>query len=50
MIVSSFLVRGLWSRVKRRKINELTSQQMIDFLAIQQSKIEIISESLCHNL
>lgn len=50
MIVSSFLVRGLWSRVKRRKINKLASQQMIDFLAIQETKIDIISESLCHNL
>jgi hypothetical protein len=50
MIVSSFNVRGLGGVLKRRKVKELIRSQKIDFLALQETKMEVISESLCFSL
>jgi hypothetical protein len=50
MIVGSFNVRGLGSRVKRRKTRELIVSEKIDFLALQETKLEGVSGSLCNNL
>ena len=50
MIVLSYNVRGLGGRVKKRMIKELVNSQKVDFLAIQETKLEVISDSLCHNL
>jgi mannosylglycoprotein endo-beta-mannosidase len=50
MIVGSFNIRGLGSRVKKRKIRDLIRVENIDFLALQETKLEGISGSLCHSL
>jgi hypothetical protein len=50
MIVTSFNICGLGGRVKRRKIRELVTNNKVDFLAIQETKMEVISESFCHSL
>jgi exonuclease III len=50
MIVSSFNIRDLGGMLKRRKIRELIRLQKIDFLALQETKLEVISESLCFSL
>jgi hypothetical protein len=34
MIVSTFNIRGLGSRVKRRKIREIVQAENLDFLAL----------------
>jgi exonuclease III len=46
MIVCSHNIRGLGSRVKRRYIKELIQKEKIDFMAIQETKMEMIQESL----
>jgi mannosylglycoprotein endo-beta-mannosidase len=50
MIVGSFNIRGLGSRVKRRKVRELIALEKLDFLALQETKLEGVSGSLCSNL
>ncbi|MCH82126.1 hypothetical protein A2U01_0002923, partial [Trifolium medium] len=50
MIVCSFNVRGLGSRVKMNKIRDLVREQNVDFLAIQETKMESINEGLCYSL
>jgi exonuclease III len=50
MIVGTFNIRGMGSRVKRRKIRDLVLSEKIDFLAVQETKMEVISEKLCHGL
>ncbi|KAK2456934.1 hypothetical protein QL285_004253 [Trifolium repens] len=50
MIICSFNLRGLGSRVKRRKIRELVRAEKLDFLAIQETKMEIISDHFVYNL
>jgi hypothetical protein len=50
MIVSSYNIRGLGGMLKRRRIRELIRNNRIDFLAIQETKLEVISESLCFSL
>jgi hypothetical protein len=50
MIVGSFNIRGLGSRVKRRKVRELIASESLDFLALQETKLEGISGSLCCRL
>jgi exonuclease III len=50
MIVSTFNARGLGGVVKRRRIRELIRNHRIEFLAIQETKLEEVSESLCFGL
>jgi hypothetical protein len=50
MIVSSFNDRGLGGRAKKNKIRELIWQHNVEFMAIQETKLEKISPSLCFNL
>ncbi|MCI24695.1 cytochrome P450, partial [Trifolium medium] len=50
MIVSSFNVRGLGGVLKRSRIRQLVHINKIEFLAIQETKLEVISESLCYSL
>jgi exonuclease III len=50
MIVSSYNVRGLGDVVKRKRIRDLIRNNKIDFLAIQETKLEVISENLCYGL
>jgi hypothetical protein len=50
MIVCSYNIRGLGGRVKRRRIKQLILTEKVDFMAIQETKLEVISEALCHSL
>lgn len=50
MIVLSFNVRGLGGSLKRKKIKELVRSHRVDFLVVQETKMEVISESLCVSL
>jgi exonuclease III len=46
MIVNSINIRGLGERVKRCKLKELVNKEKIDFLAIQETKLEIVYDVL----
>lgn len=50
MIVLSFNVRGLGGRVKRKRVRELVREQHVDFLAIQETKLEVVTDNLCFSL
>jgi mannosylglycoprotein endo-beta-mannosidase len=50
MIMCSFNVRGLGSRVKRVKIREVVRRENIDFLAIQETKMESIPDAMVFGL
>lgn len=50
MIVSTFNIRGLEGRLKRNKIRSLVSSHNIDFIAIQETKLEVVSVGLCRSL
>jgi exonuclease III len=50
MIVSSYNVRGLGGVVKRKRLRDMIRNNKIDFLAIQETKLEVISETLCYGL
>ncbi|KAK2372071.1 hypothetical protein P8452_45480 [Trifolium repens] len=45
MIVGSFNIRGLGSRVKRRKVRDLVRIEKLDFLALQETKLQSVSDS-----
>jgi hypothetical protein len=50
MIISSFNIRGLGGAVKRNSIKELLRKENVDFLALQETKLESISDSVCYGL
>jgi exonuclease III len=50
MIVATFNVCGLGGRLKKNKIKELVRAHKIDFVVIQETKLEVITRSLCANL
>jgi hypothetical protein len=50
MIVNSINIRGLGERVKRCKLKELVNKEKIDFLAIQETKLEIVYDVLCFSI
>jgi exonuclease III len=50
MIVSTFNVQGLGGRIKKNKIRELVRQNKIDFLALQETKLEDVTPSLCFSI
>jgi len=50
MIMTTFNVRGLGGRVKKNKIRELVRQHNVDFLALQETKLEVITPSLCFSI
>ncbi|KAK2449253.1 DNA-(apurinic or apyrimidinic site) endonuclease [Trifolium repens] len=50
MIVLSLNIRGLGGRVKRRRVRELIREHKVDFIAIQETKMESISENFCYSL
>ncbi|PNX56749.1 cytochrome p450, partial [Trifolium pratense] len=50
MIVASLNVRGLGGSVKKRKVRDLIFQNQIDFMAIQETKLENVDEKLCVGL
>jgi hypothetical protein len=50
MIIASYNIRGLGGRVKRRRVRELVVDHKVDFLALQETKLEMISDKLCYSL
>jgi hypothetical protein len=50
MIICSFNIRGLGSRVKRRRIRDIVRDEKIDFLALQETKMEVITDGLVFSL
>lgn len=50
MKIYSFNVRGLGGAVKKNKIRKLVRDEEHDFMAIQETKLEDISSSLCRRL
>jgi hypothetical protein len=36
--------------VKKNMVQDLVYSQKVDFLAIQETKLEVISDSLCYNI
>jgi len=50
MIIGSFNVCGLGGRIKKRKVREFVSSNHLDFLLIQETKLCLVSEVLCHYL
>jgi len=50
MIVSSFNVRGLGGSLKKNKIKELIRNHGVDFMAIQETKLENVSPALSYKL
>jgi endonuclease/exonuclease/phosphatase family metal-dependent hydrolase len=50
MIVSSYNVRGLGGVLKRKRIRDMIRNNNIDFLALQETKLEEITDSLCYGL
>ena len=49
MIVSTFNVRRLGGRIKKNKIRELVRLNIIDFLALQETKLEEVTP-LCFSI
>jgi len=50
MIVTTFNVRGIGGRVKKNKIRDLVKHNNVDFLAVQETKLEEVTSSLCYYL
>jgi exonuclease III len=50
MIIMSFNIRGLGGRVKRQRIRDLIRVNKVDFLALQETKMEMVTEKFCHTL
>jgi hypothetical protein len=50
MIISSFNIRGLGGRVKRSKVKELVFKEKVDFLALQETKLEVVTDTLCYSI
>jgi hypothetical protein len=47
MIMASFNMRGMGSRVKRRKVKDSIGVEKLDFLALQETKLEEVTGSMC---
>jgi exonuclease III len=50
MIVLSFNIRGLGGRIKRRKVRNLVRCYNVDFLALQETKLEEITSEFCYSI
>jgi len=50
MINKTFNIIGLGGVLKKNKICELVRVHKVDFLAIQETKLDIITQELCYNL
>jgi hypothetical protein len=50
MIVLSFNIRGLGGRIKRRKIRDLVRHNNVDFLALQETKLGVITPEVCYSI
>jgi len=50
MLITTFNIRGLGGALKRNKVKELIRQHNIEFMALQETKMEVINNSFCKNL
>lgn len=50
MKISSLNIRGLGAMINKKKIHSLISSENLDFMAIQETKMEVIDESLCQQI
>jgi len=50
MIITTFNIRGLGGDLKRNKIKEWVRKNKVEFLAIQKTKMEVITTDFCHKL
>jgi exonuclease III len=50
MLIASINIRGLGGVVKQNYLKELVNKERPDFLAVQETKLETIPDSLCFNL
>lgn len=50
MIITTFNIRGLGGAIKRNKVKELVRHNKVEFMAIQETKMEVISQDFCYNL
>jgi hypothetical protein len=48
MILCSFNIRGLGGAVKKSIIRNLIRKERVEFLAIQETKLEIVTDSICY--
>lgn len=50
MIITTFNIRGLGGVLKKNKIRDLIRVHRVDFMAIQETKMEVITPELCYSL
>lgn len=50
MKILSTNIRGLGSRVKKREVRDLIRSQKVDFVCIQESKLEIVDDLICQSV
>lgn len=50
MKVGSINIRGLGMELKKGKIRSLVNSESLEFLAIQEAKLEVVDSSLCNHL
>jgi exonuclease III len=50
MIIGSFNIRGIGGRIKKSKVRKFISSNHLDCVLLQETKLSIVSESLCHYL
>ena len=50
MIITTFNIRGLGGVLKRNKVKELVRVQKVNFLAIRETKMKVITPNFCYNL
>ncbi|GAU16879.1 hypothetical protein TSUD_368280 [Trifolium subterraneum] len=50
MIIGSLNVRGLGGRIKKKEVREIIYSNHLDFIAIQETKLQVVDEGLCHYL
>ncbi|GKV02021.1 hypothetical protein SLEP1_g14508 [Rubroshorea leprosula] len=50
MKVISFNIRGLGNSVKRKELRKIVSGQHVNFLMIQETKLETVDENLCRSI
>lgn len=50
MIIGSMNIRGLGGRIKKKKIRTLISHNKLQFVAIQETKLESLEDGLCESL
>lgn len=50
MILGSMNIKGLGGRVKKKKIKALVNSNKLEFIAIQETKMEITDSNLCEYL